>query len=87
MKRLEGIPASRGICIGPIFQFVRRELAVEEVVVDDPAAETARLNEAITTAKDQISEIYEKADGRPPAGFVLDPAVCYPSFQGKRTSL
>ena len=61
MKRLEGIPASRGICIGPIFQFVRRELAVEEVVVDDPAAETARLNEAITTAKDQISEIYEKA--------------------------
>lgn len=61
MKRLAGIPASRGICIGPVFQFVRQEIEFEEVCVDNPGVELIRLEKAISTARDQISHIYEKA--------------------------
>ena len=61
MKSLTGIPASRGICIGPVFQFLRQELVVAECKVDDSENEIARLDDAVSTAKDQISEIYEKA--------------------------
>jgi phosphotransferase system enzyme I (PtsI) len=61
MKRLTGIPASRGICIGPVFQFVRQELTVTECKIDDPEKEISRLDSAISNAKEQISRIYEKA--------------------------
>ena len=61
MKRLAGIPASRGICIGPVFQFIRQELVVTDCKVDDPQKEIERLNAAIGAAKEQISKIYEKA--------------------------
>ncbi len=61
MKHLAGIPASRGICIGPVFQFIRQELVVSECRIDDPQKEIERLDAAICTAKDQISRIYEKA--------------------------
>jgi len=59
MKSLAGIPASRGICIGPVFQFVRQELVVSECKINDPQKEIERLDAAICTAKDQISRIYE----------------------------
>ncbi len=61
MKRLAGIPASRGICIGPVFQFIRQELVVTECKIDDPQKEIERLDAAISAAKEQISKIYEKA--------------------------
>ena len=61
MKSLTGIPASRGICIGPVFQFLRQELVVAECKVDDSENEIERLDDAINSAKDQISKIYEKA--------------------------
>ncbi len=61
MKELTGIPASRGIGIGPIFQFVRQELIIEERSNIQPEEELKRLNTAISTAKDQIDSIYEKA--------------------------
>lgn len=61
MKRLAGIPASRGICIGPVYQFARQELVVDECKVDDPQLEVARLHDAIAVAKEQIMRIYEKA--------------------------
>ena len=61
MKRLTGIPASRGICIGPVYQFIRQELVITECKIDDPQKEIERLDAAISTAKDQISKIYEKA--------------------------
>jgi len=63
MKRLTGISASRGICIGPVFPFIRQELKVESYCVDDTKEEVARLDAAITKAKDQISLIYQKALG------------------------
>lgn len=61
MKSLTGIPASRGICIGPVFQFLRQELIVDQCKIDDPQVEIERLDDALCTAKDQISKIYEKA--------------------------
>ena len=61
MKELTGIPASRGIGIGPIFQFVRQEIIIEERSNIQPEEELKRLNTAISTAKDQIDCIYEKA--------------------------
>jgi len=60
MKEIAGIPASRGIGIGPIFQFVRQELIVEKRSNIQPEVELKRLNDAISTAKDQIESIYEK---------------------------
>ena len=63
MERLKGIPASRGICVGPVFQFVRQKLIIDETAVEDPDGEIKRLEEAIEKAKDQIEKIYEKALG------------------------
>ncbi len=61
MKKLNGVAASRGICIGPAFQFLRTELNTEKKEISDLDAEIARLDSAIQTAKDQIQSIYEKA--------------------------
>jgi len=61
MKRLVGIPASRGICIGPVFQFVRQEIIIKEGKATDPTSEFARLDDAISVAKEQISSIYQRA--------------------------
>ena len=61
MKNLTGIPASRGICIGPVFQFLRQELIVDECKIEDPQVEIERLEKALDNAKDQILKIYEKA--------------------------
>ncbi|MCD6576554.1 MAG: phosphoenolpyruvate--protein phosphotransferase [Anaerolineaceae bacterium] len=61
MKELTGIPSSRGICIGPVFQFVRQELIIKERSNIQPEEEQKRLNAAISTAKDQINSIYKKA--------------------------
>jgi len=61
MKEIAGIPASRGIGIGPVFQFVRQELIIKERSNIQPEVELKRLNDAISTAKGQIESIYEKA--------------------------
>ena len=61
MKKLAGIAASRGICIGPAFQFIRQELIVEERCVDDSEGELKKFEDAIKKADMQISVIYEKA--------------------------
>jgi len=60
MKEIAGIPASRGIGIGPVFQFVRQELIIEKRSNVQPEVELKRLNDAISTAKNQIERIYEK---------------------------
>jgi len=60
MKEIVGIPASRGIGIGPIFQFVRQELIIEKRSNIQSEVELKRLNDATSTAKDQIESIYEK---------------------------
>ena len=61
MIKLEGTGASRGIAIGPVFQFKRIELIVSPCVVTDTEAEIIRLNEAIDLAEAQLKQVHEKA--------------------------
>ncbi len=63
MIELSGISASRGICIGPVFQFVRQKLEIEAKKTINPSQELVRLNLAVETAKEQIDLIYKKALG------------------------
>ncbi len=63
MKRLTGISASRGICIGPAYPFIRQELRVESYCIENAQDEIIRLNNAIDKAKEQISQIYQIALG------------------------
>jgi phosphoenolpyruvate-protein phosphotransferase (PTS system enzyme I) len=61
MIKLEGTGASRGIAIGPVFQFKRVELIVSPCLVTDIEAEIIRLNKAIDLAEVQLKEVHEKA--------------------------
>ena len=61
MKKLHGVAASRGICIGPIFKFIRAELKIENSKCEDPQKEIIRFHTAIKEAGNQITKIYEKA--------------------------
>jgi len=61
MIEFSGISASRGMCVGPVFQFVRQKLEITVKKQVNPSEELVRLNLAIDTAKDQIDLIYKKA--------------------------
>jgi phosphoenolpyruvate-protein phosphotransferase len=62
VKTLRGIAASRGIVIGPAFRFRQADLRFERYTVEDPAAEWARLQVALETAREQLAEVYAKAE-------------------------
>ena len=62
MKTLCGIAASRGIGIGPAFHFRRADLSFERCMVEDPAAEWARFQAALETAREQLAGVYAKAE-------------------------
>lgn len=57
----EGIIASPGIAIAKAFVYDKVEVEVAEKKVDDPAAEVARLQDALGKSKEQILKIKEKA--------------------------
>ncbi|MDY6874934.1 MAG: phosphoenolpyruvate--protein phosphotransferase [Chloroflexota bacterium] len=61
-RTLHGIPASRGIGIGPAFHFQRADLCFERRTMEDPAAEWARLEAALETAREQLADVYAKAE-------------------------
>ncbi|MDX9865669.1 MAG: phosphoenolpyruvate--protein phosphotransferase [Anaerolineaceae bacterium] len=61
MINLEGTGASRGIAIGPVFQFRRIKLVVSPREVTDIEAEIHRLNDAIDLAEEQLKQVHEKA--------------------------
>jgi phosphoenolpyruvate-protein phosphotransferase len=61
MRTLRGIAASRGIAIGPAFHFRRAGLHFERCTVEDPAAEWARFETALETAREQLADVYAKA--------------------------
>ena len=61
MRTLRGIAASRGIAIGPAFHFRRAGLHFERCTVEDPAAEWARFQTALETAREQLADVYAKA--------------------------
>jgi phosphoenolpyruvate-protein phosphotransferase len=57
MKSLQGIPASDGIAVGPVFHFKRIEVEIRTTAADDPAAEWARLEAALSTARSEIEAL------------------------------
>ncbi len=61
MKRLQGVPASDGLAIGPIFIVRRQVLEVASRSIDDPEAELLRLEEAVQTARRELEKIHRKA--------------------------
>ena len=62
MNTLCGIAASRGIAIGPAFRFRRADLRFERHTVEDPAAEWVRFQAALETAREQLADVYAKAE-------------------------
>ncbi|MBN1180076.1 MAG: phosphoenolpyruvate--protein phosphotransferase [Anaerolineae bacterium] len=54
---LQGIAASRGIAIGPAYQFRRASLTFERCTIDAPATEWLRCEDALETARQQIIDI------------------------------
>lgn len=61
MKTLHGTSASRGIAIGPVFQYRQPTLTIPRSKISDSEAELARLHLALDTACAQLADIYEKA--------------------------
>ncbi|NMB55729.1 MAG: phosphoenolpyruvate--protein phosphotransferase [Leptolinea sp.] len=61
MKKIQGVASSRGIAIGPVFQFRRSELVIGTCENQDPFTEWKRLESALETARGQITQVYEKA--------------------------
>ncbi|GAB7387600.1 phosphoenolpyruvate--protein phosphotransferase [Bacillaceae bacterium] len=59
-KVLEGIAASGGIAIAKAFLLAKKDFDVPRKRVDDPAAETARFQDALQRSLAELEEIYEK---------------------------
>ena len=70
MKTGIGLPVFPGVSIGPAVVYRKSERCVP-VFSGDPAAEQAKFNEAVATAREQLGALYEKAkielgEERPP---------------------
>jgi phosphotransferase system enzyme I (PtsI) len=61
VRQLHGIAASPGIAIGPLFKVVPSELQLEAHPASDLTAEWGRLEQALTTASEQLRGVREKA--------------------------
>lgn len=61
MKQFQGVAASRGIGIGPVFQFRRAALSFDSHCIDNVDAELKRLEGALKISSEQITRVYEKA--------------------------
>jgi phosphoenolpyruvate-protein phosphotransferase len=62
VKLLRGIIASPGIAIGPAFHFRQTDLSFQRHRIDDPAAEWARLEAALSMAHGQLAELTARAE-------------------------
>jgi len=61
VKKLRGIAASRGIAIGPVFQYRRADLHFERRRVEDREAEWARFQAALEVARERLAEVCARA--------------------------
>ncbi len=68
MKKYQGVSASRGICIGPVFQFKRAALEFSSYTITNLASELERLQNAVNIAQKQITQVYEKAQQESASG-------------------
>ena len=57
----KGIPASPGISMGPVFVYLKQEVIVPSHQVMDTDGEVKRLDDALSTARAQISNLLAKA--------------------------
>ncbi|MFN8457481.1 MAG: phosphoenolpyruvate--protein phosphotransferase [Anaerolineae bacterium] len=62
MRTLTGIPASDGIAIGTAFTYQPVAPTVERRIINDPVAESARLDEAIATAGAALETLKAKTE-------------------------
>jgi phosphoenolpyruvate-protein phosphotransferase len=62
MQKLQGIPASDGIAIGPVFIYQPEAPLVERRFIIDPAAEIARLNAALAIANQDLLALKAKTE-------------------------
>lgn len=60
MRTLNGIPASQGVAIGPVFRYEGLELDVVSLQIEDPDAEWARLEAAMAAAREELKALGEK---------------------------
>ena len=63
MQTITGIPASRGIALGPAFQFLRPHLVVTRYNVQDSMAEWARFESALDVARQQLAAVQASVAG------------------------
>ena len=61
MKTLKGICVSRGINIGPVYQFRHLDLSFETRQVEDRDAEWERFQDAVRATRDKLQKMYDKA--------------------------
>ncbi len=61
MKTLKGICVSRGINIGPVYQFRHLDLSFETRQVEDRDAEWERFQNAVRITHDKLQKMYDKA--------------------------
>jgi phosphoenolpyruvate-protein phosphotransferase len=63
MQTITGIPASRGIALGPAFRFLRPHLVVTRCNVQDSIAEWARFESALDVARQQLAAVQASVAG------------------------
>ena len=61
METFNGITVSRGINIGPVYQFRHLSLDFERITVTDRKSEWRRFNKAVETTKNKLQTTYDKA--------------------------
>lgn len=63
MRMIRGIAASRGVAIGPAFQFRPVELRIEQRSVADPEGEVRRLDLGVAAATRELQAVLHRARG------------------------
>ncbi|GAA0138199.1 phosphoenolpyruvate--protein phosphotransferase [Paenibacillus sp. YSY-4.3] len=57
MLNIKGIAASAGVAIAPVFKLEHPDYTVKHQVIEDPAAENARLDEALSKSQQELEAI------------------------------
>lgn len=61
MQRYTGKSVCRGIAVGPVLVWKKKDCTVKRIRIEDPEAELERLAAAGERAREQLAELYEKA--------------------------
>ena len=59
--KYQGIPASAGISMGPVFAYLKQDIIIPRHQITDTDGEVKRLEDALSTAKSQIADLFSKA--------------------------